>query len=148
MHSSPQHYGDSLFSFCSYVEYSAVIKLFHLILPKAGPLASLQLLRTFPSSLSIVLLQVVLGLPLFPAPWGFMSSVCLSVAPCGLRSLWTIQHYFLSFICCSTGVYFNLCHNSSFEIPSSHLMFRIHHRHQLKWVTYLFSYFPCFMPKQ
>jgi hypothetical protein len=70
------------------------------------------------------------GLPLFLVPWGFQSNACLSIAPCGLSSVWLIQRHFLSFICCSVCVCFVLWHNFSFEILSVLLTFKILHWHR------------------
>jgi hypothetical protein len=98
---------------------------------KASSFASLQLIPTFCSSLPVVLFQVVC-LPLFLVPWGFQSNSCLSIASCGgLPNVWPIQRQFLSFVCCVIGASFVLCHNSSFEILSSHLTFQICRRHRL-----------------
>jgi hypothetical protein len=83
-------------------------------------------------------------------PWGFQSSVCLSVTPCGLRSVWPVQCHLLSFTCYFIDVCFILCHNSSSEILSSHFVFRIHCRHRFTdlWSELLIHYFPCFTPVQ
>jgi hypothetical protein len=115
----------SLF-FCSYVEHRAFVKLLPLVLSKARPFASFQLIPSFSGSLYVVFSQVVLCLPFFLVPGGYQSSACLFIASCGLRNVWLIHHHFLSFICCSIGICFVLCHNSSFGILSSHLICRRH----------------------
>ena len=74
--------------------------------------------------------RIGVGLPLFLVPWGFQSNACLSIAPCGLSRVWLIQRHFLSFICCSIGVCFVICHNFSFEILSGLLTFKILHWHR------------------
>lgn len=102
------------------------MNLFHLVLSNASPLAIFQLYPAFCS------------LPLFLEPWGFQFNACLSIIPCGLPSLWSIQRHFLSFICCSVGVSCVLCQNSSFEILSSHLTFNIPPRHKFTntWIEF------------
>lgn len=82
-----------LLSFCSYVERKAFMKVFHLVVSKASPFASLQHFPTFCSSISVVLFQTFLGLTLFLVPWGLQSNACLAVAPSGLRSGWPIKMY-------------------------------------------------------
>ena len=119
-----------ILSFCSCVELTAFMKLFHLVLSSARPFAIFQLYQALCSSNSVVSFLVVLGLPLFLVPWGFQSNACLYIVPCGLPSLWPIQRHFLSFICCSEGVSFVLCHNSSFEMLSGHLSFQIRLTHR------------------
>jgi hypothetical protein len=112
------------------VEHRTFVKPFHLVLSKVSPFASFQLIPTSCRSLYVALFQVVLGLPLFIAHWGFQSSACPSVASCGLRNVWPIHCLLLSFICCPIGVCFVVCHNSSFRIFSSHLTFKIRRRHR------------------
>jgi len=47
-----------------------------------------------------------------------------SVAHCGLHNVWPIQRHFFLVICCSVGICFILCHNSSFEIVTGYLTFQ------------------------
>lgn len=112
--------------FCSCVEYRTFIMLFHLFLFKTSSFATFAALSNLLHFHSVVLFQVIIGLPLFLVPWGFHSNVCLSIASFGVRSVWSIEHHLVSFIiCCWIGVYFVLRYNSSFEILSGDLTFSL-----------------------
>jgi len=101
-------------SFCSFVEYRAFMKLFHLDLSKLVVLLSIFIL---PSAVPIVLFFSRLSLST-PLPCTLRVPVqCISsTAPCVLHSVWPIQCHFLSFICCSVGICFVLYHSPSFVI--------------------------------
>ena len=106
-------------SFCTFVEHKAFMKLFHLVHPKLVIL----LLSSFllPSAVPILLFFSRFSLST-PLPFTLRNSTaCHFITPCGLRYIWPIQHHFLSFIFCSVGICFVLCHNSSFEILTGYM---------------------------
>lgn len=80
--------------FCICVERRTFMMLFHLVLSKASSFAPFAAFSIFLQFRSVVLFQVILGLPLFLAPWVFHSNACISVAPFGLRSAWSIERHF------------------------------------------------------
>lgn len=69
----------TVLSFCSCVEHRIFMMRFHLVLSKASSFAPFAPLSTLLQFHSVVLFQVIviIGLPLFLAPWGFHSNACL-----------------------------------------------------------------------
>jgi hypothetical protein len=65
---------------------------------------------------------------------------CVSIAPCCLRGVRPIQCHFLFLICFYIGVCV-LFYTASFEILSSHLMFKVCRRHRLQTLRVNYSWF-------
>jgi len=76
----------TVLSFCSFVEHTTFMMLFHLVLSKASSCAPYAALFSLLQFHSVVLFQAIIGLPLFLAPWGFHSNACLYYV------YWTVHH--------------------------------------------------------
>jgi hypothetical protein len=111
------------------VDHTALIMLSKLVLSKASPFASFQLHPAFCNSHSISLFQFILDLPLFLLAWGFYTNAShYCTLPVTYRMTNPTPFSFLIF--CSIGVCSIICHNSSFEILSGRLTFKISRRHR------------------
>jgi hypothetical protein len=121
---------DSSSLFCSCVEHRTFMKLFHVFLPKASPFTSLQLYPDFCSSLSVVLLLVVLGLPL-SLPYALRVPVqCVSFS-CTLQFTWCMTNCLLFHRCAFCAIiHHSKCNSAAVVwysecVLNTRLMFRI-----------------------
>ena len=80
-------------------------------------------------SSSIILRQVLFGLPLLLYPRGFQSNAVFSISPVSLRNVCLIQFHFLIFIWFSIDFWCVILHTSRFVILSVHFIFIIRLKH-------------------
>ena len=111
-------------SFCTCVEHRAFLKLFHLVVSKASPFASFQFSPVFGISHYLVLFQVFFVYP---------SSLYLeNSSPVHVFLLHLVVFIVygqsvaisFSFIYCSVGTCFVLCHIFSFEVLTGYMTFQ------------------------
>lgn len=89
----------------------------------------------------------LLQCPCLLSPWGMQCSADFSVALFSFLSVSSVHCHFISLICCLIGCWLVICHRTSFDITSGHLIFKIHHRPLLvKTCSCLIigSVLPCF----
>jgi len=102
------------------VEHRAFTTSRHLQRSMAVVLASPQDILVFRSSMSWVLRQVFVGLPLRLVPWWFQSRACLAILGCCLRGVCPIQLHFFCTMESVIGICPGLSHISRLEILSGH----------------------------
>jgi len=95
------------------VEHRASMNSFQALRSPAIPLTSFHDLLVLLISSSIVLRQVLFGLPLLLYPSGFHSNAVFSIVPVSLRHVCPIQFIFLLFIWFSIDFWWTILHSSS-----------------------------------